>query len=169
MSEALQAIKAGDRVWVGKRGFGESVEKSKLIKVFKVTKTQIVLDWNGSGSFFRRYRKDGYPIGAGMMPECITGIAGADECARWEAKQEAIRLDAQRRQDAEDAIRQKAQELTGLLGAESGCVRRSDWYGSKTPEDCWKLSLDLLTEEQVRRVVYLLAPVLKELVEVKGE
>src|ERR1700679_2613589 len=77
MNTAFGSLKAGDRVWVGKN----RSDRGSIRTVFKTTQTQIVLDWNGNGSYLPRYRMDGYRIGGGMFSEHISGVATKEKCA----------------------------------------------------------------------------------------
>jgi hypothetical protein len=109
----FKAIKAGDRVWIGR---DETSADKHLTTVARITPTQIIVDWHGTGSYFRKYTRDrGLPIPKSYAAWRVLRLATISECVEWEAAQRAAKKAAQRKLEAEEQAKGKRQALQDLF------------------------------------------------------
>lgn len=154
MARDLKDIRVGDRVWVSaKRG---NNERESLKTVVKLTPTTILLDGLPQYNRYQRGKKSRYGdewtyYGIGMSDGSVTFIATRQECAEWDAAQQAQKEKAEadaRARAEKEALRD---ELRGLF--DGRMVGIGEAY--HTPGAEWNVSL-YLTIEGVRKLPELL-------------
>ncbi len=144
----MKHIKSGDRVWVGTERYG-----TKSIRIVsRVTPTQIVIDWNGNGSYLTRYKRDnGYAIGAGYLRDNIMRVATPAQCAKWDAKQLAEQEAREREEARQQALESIRLELAALFG-DSATVSKEQWGNEDMRSGKWTVEFHFLTEDGVREL-----------------
>jgi len=128
----LTEIAIGDRVWVS--GY-RRLERGAILKVEKLTATQIVLERE------RRYRRGGAYKSIGGHG-CIIEIATTEECAEWDKRKEVEAQEAQQRAAERQQTETKRQELHALFGDRDMSI-----HGD---ESGWEVTFNSLTEDEVR-------------------
>lgn len=151
---SCEKLKAGDRVWM-MSPFGRG--KSEIKTVHKTTRTQVVIDVNGDGSYLRRYNMEGYLLGKHLWSEHIGPLATPQECASWDAQQERKRIQANIAYESRQATERQRVHLCGLFSADNNAEVSTESYGSERERaDRWTVSFHFLSTEQVKQLATIL-------------
>jgi hypothetical protein len=143
MSVDLSNLKPGDKVWVGTNNF----PNSKILPIYKMTRTQVVLRPNGPGSAYeQRFKIDGgWRIGGYMMADNITGIPDAYEITEYDRKQEIARVKRELEEAEQKRIDGLRAEIANLF---------PDYLNASVSEcsNRWTIEFSGLTESDAREL-----------------
>lgn len=131
----ISYMKAGDRVWLGTNRYGPH----EIRTITRVTPTQIVIDWNGNGSYLVRFRRDnGRRIAGGYLAHDILRAATPSQCADWDAKQAALEENRRNKEQQEEALETLRLELAALFG-ENVAISKEQWGKNAERDGKWTI------------------------------